>query len=128
MHDVETGMSDSHDGHNYWKLKRQVIDYMDYKMLNNDKYWQNLLYNLSLENIGFNSHAAVKSWKVYINVLSTLAPNKMNYHESKNMPFTDKTLSSVHMRCKYLKHHNLRERTAQNKAAQMKNHDYPATF
>ena len=93
------------------KLKPNIIHYRDYRKFSKNKFWENLISCLSIENIRVNGNGTEKFLQICIKTLDELAPQKKKYSRGNNMPFINKTIKKAFMtrsclRNIYLKNHS----------------------
>ena len=84
----------------FQNLKPKLIyyRYRDYGMFSNDKFREELLSKLSMENISNTSNVWKNFLRICIDVLDKLAPQMKKYNKGNNMPFVNKPLARAHMK------------------------------
>ena len=77
------------------KLKQNIVHYRDYRKFPNNKFPENLISRLSIENIRVDCNDMEKFFQICIKIPDELAPQKKKYSRGNNMLFIDKTIKKA---------------------------------
>ena len=127
---AETGLSDFHrmiltvTKMTFQKLKPRVINYREYKHFNNDRYRNELLYEISNSCLNFDDTGFNDFFDICRSILDQHAPRKQKYARGNHMPFMNKILSKEIMKRTRLRNKFLKERNDENKRKYTKQRNY----
>ena len=121
---IETGLSVTVMKTTYEKLKPRITNYRDYKNFCNDTFRQKVLEKLATETINTNCSGLEKFIQICVNTLNNLAPYKKKYSRGNNMPFMNKSSTSVHMKRSRLRNLYLKDKTETSRIAYIKQRNY----
>ena len=93
-------------------------------MFSNDKFREELLSKLSMENISNTSNVWKNFLRICIDVLDKLAPQMKKYNKGNNMPFINKPLARAHMKRSGLRNWFLKNRSEVNRINFIKQDNY----
>ena len=92
-------------------MKTTLVYYQDYSMFSNDKFREELLSKLSMENSSNTSNGLEKFLQICIGVLDKSGPQKKKDNGGNSMPFMNKSLARVHMKRSRLRNRFLKNRS-----------------
>ena len=106
----------------FQKLKPKLIYYWGYSVFSSDKFREELLSKLSMENISNTSSSLEIFLKICVGVIDKFAPKKKKYNRGNNIAFMNKPLARAHM-----KRNRLQNRFLKNQVWSQQNQFYQAT-
>ena len=127
---IEASLSDFHKmtvtvlKTTFEKLKPNIIHCRDYRKFSNDKFRENLISRLSIENIRVDCNGMEKFLQICIKTLDELAPQKKKYSRGNNMPFINKTIKKAFMKRSRLRNIYLKNRSDNKKREYNKQRNY----
>ena len=105
-------------------IKPKLIYYGDSSMFSNDKFREELLTKLSMENISNTSNSLKNFLQICISVLDKLAPQRKKYDRDNNTPFMNKPFAREHMKRTHLRNQFLKTRSEVNRISFIKQRNY----
>ena len=95
----------------FQKLKPKLIYYWGYSVFSSDKFREELLSKLSMENISNTSSGLEIFLQICVGVIDKLAPEKKKYNRGNNIAFMNKPLARAHMKRSGLQNRFLKNRS-----------------
>ena len=105
-------------------IKPKLIYYGDSSMFSNDKFREELLTKLSMENISNTSNSLKNFLQICISVLDKLPPQRKKYDRDNNTPFMNKPFAREHMKRTHLRNQFLKTRSEVNRISFIKQRNY----